>query len=110
MMGLDKQLELLHDDGYFDSEETLRSYSSGKAEFDWLKKFAAESSFDMEICRDQLRALWTAYCLHNGLDCDTRRYDNDLLDLWRVVEQSEPDTADWSNFDSFDLYMCAWLC
>lgn len=109
-MGIKEQLEMLHHDGYHDSEETLRSYVSGKAEFDYLKKFAEQSGFDADVCRDQFRALWTAYCLHNRQDCDTRAYDNDLLELWHTVEASEPETADWSDFDSFDGYMCRHLC
>lgn len=109
-MSIEKQLELLHGDGYFDSEDTLRGFVSGKVEVEYMKKFASETDFSFEVCRDQLRALWTAYCLHNGLDCDTGRYDNALLELWHTVEESERDTADWSNFDDFDLYMGRYLC
>jgi len=79
------------------------------AEFKFVKSYAAESCFDDDICRDLLRMLWTAYCLHYGLDVDTVGYDNDLLALWYVVSDAESDTADWSDFDSFDTFMCRYL-
>ena len=41
------------------------------AEFDFLSDFVAENCFDVEVCRDQLRVLWTAFCLHHGLIVDT---------------------------------------
>lgn len=78
-------------------------------EFQYICAFAAQSSFDVEVCRDQLRALWTAYCLHNGLDVDTLQYDNELLRLWYVVSNFEEDTGDWGGYDSFDGFMCEYL-
>ena len=45
------------------------------AEFDFLSDFVAENCFDVEVCRDQLRVLWTAFCLHHGLIVDTHNYD-----------------------------------
>ena len=80
-----------------------------KREFEYLKSFSREAFFDTEVCRDQLRSLWTAYCLHNDLIVDTGAYDSDILELWSVVSISEEDTAEWSDFDSFDNFMCAYL-
>ena len=78
-------------------------------EFKYLLTFTSENCFDSEICCDQLRSLWTAYCLHHGLDVDTSGYDNDLLKLWTEIEKTESDNAFWSNYDSFDDFMCAYL-
>ena len=75
----------------------------------YLLAFATESCFDTETCCDQLRSLWTAYCLHNRLDVDTRDYDLTLLKVWEVVSVEEEDNAYWSSFDSFDDFMCSWL-
>lgn len=80
-----------------------------KSEFNYLRQYIAESCFDEEICRDLLRMLWTAYCLHHGLDVDTSGYDNDLLELWSELEKTGDGTADWSNYDDFDNFMCAYL-
>lgn len=80
-----------------------------KSEFDYLRQYIIESCFDEEICRDLLRMLWTAYCLHHGLDVDASSYDNDLLELWSELEKTGDGTADWSNYDDFDNFMCAYL-
>lgn len=78
-------------------------------ELQYIHSFVQESDFGFEVCRDQIRSLWTAYCLHHGLDVDTSSYFNELHGLWEVLEETEPDTADWSDYDSFDDYMCRYL-
>lgn len=79
------------------------------AEFEFMAAFATESCFDDEVSQDQLRMLWTAYCLHYGLDVDTASYDSDLRKLWEVVAESEEETSEWSDFDDFDTFMCRYL-
>jgi len=79
------------------------------AELKFMAAYAMESCFDEDICRDRLRMLWTAYCLRHGLDADTAEYDNDLTMLWEVVSEVEGETSDWSDFDSFDGFMCEYL-
>ena len=106
------QLGILRRDGYHAAAgiiESLQGKVSRKAEMDYLKEFARQGCFDEELSRDQLRCLWTAYCLHHGLDADTSGYDNDLLELWDVVAEEEAETADWSDHDSFDNFMCRYL-
>lgn len=80
-----------------------------QSELGYLLAFASENCFDSEVCCDQLRSLWTAYCLHHGLDADTAQYDNDLLTLWTEVEATESDNVFWNDFDSFDNFMCCHL-
>lgn len=106
MTKLDEQLRMLHIDGYFDAENMLRDMANGAEEFEYMRKYAGGADFSTDVCREQLRSLWTAYCLHHGLDCDTSRYDSALMGLWEAVAETEPDTADWSDFDSFDGFMC----
>lgn len=79
------------------------------AEFEFMSSYAANNCFDDDICRYCLRILWTAYCLHHGLDVDTAEYDNDILKLWHSVSEVEGETADWSDYDSFDNFMCSYL-
>lgn len=83
--------------------------AQNKREFEWLLAFARESCFDCEIARDQLRVLWTAYCFHADLIEDTAPYDSKLMELWLAVSETEAETADWSDFESFDLFMCEYL-
>ncbi len=106
------QSGILQRDGYHAAARMI-AYIQGKisreAEMKYLKEFIRQSSFDEETSRDQLRCLWTAYCLHHRLDADTSGYDNDLLELWNTAAEDEPETADWSDFDSFDNFMCKYL-
>lgn len=83
--------------------------SAREKEMELMKNFAEEAYFDEEIFRDQLRCLWTAYCLHYNLDVDTSSYDSELWELWQSSIICDEDTADWSDFDSFDNFMCAHL-
>lgn len=106
------QLDILRRDGYHAAVQIIESMQdtiSRKAEMEYLKEFVRQSCFDEELCRDQLRCLWTAYCLHHGLDVDTSGYDYDLMDLWNATAEDEPETADWSDYDSFDNFMCRFL-
>ena len=84
--------------------------NSRRIELDYLLAFATESCFDTETCCDQLRSLWTAYCLHNRLDVDTRDYDLTLLKVWGKWSQPKKRTTHTgAPFDSFDDFMCSWL-
>jgi len=79
-------------------------------ELEYLKEFAKTGDFDYQLARNQLRALWTAYCFHEGLDMDTARYDRYLRDLWDAIPaSSDLRGIDWRNFDAFDNFMCAYL-
>jgi len=77
------------------------------SELEFLKAFAQESCFDNELCRDQLRSLWTAYCFHHNHDVDTREYDVDLQELWEVIDES--DCADWHDYSTFYDFMCGYF-
>jgi hypothetical protein len=90
--------------------KTLKEeYLGRKGELNYLFAFVRENCFDSELCCDQLRSLWTTYCLHNELDPDTAQYDNDILALWLEVEATESDNVFWNDFDSFDNFMCCYL-
>lgn len=106
------QLGILQRDGYHAAAQIIKSMQgtvSREAEMEYLKEFARQSCFDEELNRDQLRCLWTAYCLHHGLDADTSGYDNDLAALWNTTAEDESETADWGGFDSFGNFMCRYL-
>jgi len=80
-----------------------------KLEYEYIIDYINSAFFDNEVCRDQLRCLWTAYCLHCDIEVDTDRYDSNLLQLWGWLLKTEEDTADWSGYESFDNYMCRYL-
>ena len=79
------------------------------AEFKFVLDFIVESYLIEELARDQLRSLWTAYCLHHNLDADTAEYYEDFAQLWKVVSESGDGTSEWSDFDSFGNFMCRYL-
>lgn len=78
-------------------------------EFEYITDYIDESFFDSEICRDQLRSLWTAHCLHHDIDVDTGLYDYALMELWCRLALSEEDTADWGDYESFGKFMSEYL-
>lgn len=83
--------------------------AAGVEERAYILAFAGGACFEEEVCCRQLRSLWTAYCLHNGLDVDTAQYDGDLLTVWQKVAQQSASNH-WNDLDSFDLYMGENLC
>lgn len=82
-------------------------------ELSYILKFAVEEDLSYEVCLNQLRSLWTAYCLHHDLTPDTSKYDADIALIWGVI--SENDTSPWNgdegthDFNLFDLSMGAYL-
>ena len=83
-------------------------------ELGYIKDFAREREGSLEdVEENQLRALWTAYCLHHGLDCDTQAYDEDLKSVWDILSDQEADLVgsdSFYNFHTFDLFMSEYLC
>lgn len=94
------------------NEAYYRVSKMGNCELEFICGFAKESDFGYQLAQRQLRSLWTAYCFHNNIDCDVRRYDEDLRTVWDVV--SKNDTCPWKDdedeltvgFDLFDDFMC----
>lgn len=81
-------------------------------EIKYLKAFAEESDFSEQLCREQLRSLWTAYCFHQNLDVATGYYDDSLLNLWNRINEVNDAASllpDWPGYEKFDLYMGAYL-
>lgn len=108
------QIEQLRIGGYLDEAETMQRLSTQvntAAEFKYLKEFASGGDFDFQLLRNQLRALWTAFCFHTGFDVDTAQYDSYLRELWNAIPDSSTDLGDvdWHDFDDFDNFMCAYL-
>ena len=113
MMDSSEVKKMLRIDGHMDALSLIERLENGisrKAEYQYLKAFVRESSFDDEASRLQLRCLWTAYCFHHGLTVDTSEYDRELLELWEFrVKCGYPLTRWWAGFDSFDAFMCEYL-
>ena len=42
-------------------------------------------------------------------DVDTYAYDLTLHELWEVLQETGDGTSDWSDYDSFNKFMCAYL-
>ena len=97
--------EYTDDCDYKTGEDTCK-YNRNE-EFEYLLKFVGEADLSEEVLRLQLKSLWSAYCLHKNFDADTLQYDRACRDLWEKVE--EKDTSCWSDFDSFENYLCEYL-
>lgn len=79
-----------------------------RMEFKCLLDFAKSAKFYYADSRNQLRDLWTAYCLHHDAYMDTKSYDKDLYEIWSGVLASHgdpKDTPDWASFETFDIFM-----
>lgn len=79
-------------------------------EFNYLLSFVDEASFESALYCNQLCALWTAYCFHYNLNLDTADYDADMRKLWETVSKTGQCAPFWSDFESFEIFMCENLC
>ena len=94
------------------------------SEFMYILDYIEESEFWGETARDQLLCLWTAYCLHWHIDCDTDEYDRGIQEIYQALHGNEccnhnsninmvyltcADVTDASDFDIFDMCMCKYL-
>lgn len=61
---------------------------------------------------NQIRAMWTAYCIHNACEPDTNIYDNGFYAIFEAIQvvfgtdALNPKTGK----DAFDLFMGEYLC
>ena len=78
-------------------------------EFNFILEFIEAADFNEPIAIVQLRALWTAFCFHHNLDCDTREYDNCVLEMWNYLTENPSNPWPSLEFDKFDYSMGAWL-
>ena len=85
---------------------------------DFMLKFAGDMD-DSTASANQMRCLWTAWCLMNDMNTDTKEYDAMLRNLWDHVSESAKES--WRTaaayhdepvdvFDMFDLFMGEFLC
>ena len=83
-----------------------------KLDFDFLVKFVSEmepGSWDNMICCNQLKVLWTAYCIVENMDVITSRYDNELERLWEAVISTMDIVGSrhiFADFECFGNFMC----
>lgn len=81
-----------------------------------ILRFAKEEDFgegnicqSHELCRKQLRSLWTAYCICNHYEVDTGTYDSDIAKVWDAVIENRKVLGSediFDDFDCFDEFMC----
>ncbi|MCX4256449.1 MAG: hypothetical protein OSJ54_05930 [Oscillospiraceae bacterium] len=90
--------------GYKVLIEPSSNYSKEKDE---LIHFASSCEDYEGVVADQLRALWTAFCIHENLDVDTNSYDNALNEVWCALTTNN--VKPFSDFNTFDRFMCKYL-
>lgn len=93
-----------------------RSASLREAMMNRILRFAKEEDFGEgniresdELCRKQLRSLWTAYCICNDYAVDTAPYDRDIAKVWDAVIENRKVLGSediFDDFDCFDDFMC----
>lgn len=76
-------------------------------EMEYMRRFIEGNCFDDGVAREQLRALWTAYCIHQNLDVDTDAYDAGVKNLWSWLP--DEDSPEWNTFEEFDGFLCKFL-
>lgn len=102
------EMELRH----FIRPESQGDAGNGKMTFDFIIQFVSEmeaDGWDNIVCCNQLKALWTAYCIVERMDVDTRRYDNDLARLWDAVISTMEIVGSshiFADFECFGEFMC----
>ena len=80
-----------------------------KDEFNFILEFIEWADFDEIIAVKQLRALWTAFCFHHNVDCDTREYDSCVLEMWNYLTDNISNPWSSLDFDGFDHSIGMWL-
>lgn len=75
------------------------------SEFQNIIDYVKSADWNNHVCFEQLRALWTAYCIHNHYECDTYAYDTKLRELYEEYAQHDVSLT----AEQFDEYMCNYL-
>lgn len=57
----------------------------------------------------QLRALWTAFCIRRNIDVDTDKYDRLINEMWLHLLNSTGTHHAKNKFEKFDNFMCEYL-
>lgn len=73
-----------------------------------LVYFAVNEDLTINIARQQLRAMWTTFCICVDYEVDTGSYDIHLLQLWDKINNENPHRY-FESFEQFDFYMCQLL-
>lgn len=89
-------------------------------DLEFIELFARSNEFGRELpggcemlAREQLRSLWTAYCIVRDLEPDTLMYDVQLRELWMALIENREiyGSSDvFDDVDCFDMYMGELLC
>lgn len=61
------------------------------------------------VGREQLRSLWTAYCIHWNIIPDTFDWDHGIVQMWRALCDHDTLPAGGYSTKAFDLDMGVWL-
>lgn len=83
--------------------------SVSNRKFDTILDVINEDDFSNKIVRNQIRSLWTAFCIHQNIEPDTREYDEKLSILFDAIKNSSMQSKPF-NFEAFDLFMGEYLC
>lgn len=83
-------------------------------EFDFILNFinqniASKVDFDNLLLIQQLRSIWSAYCLHQNYDVDTAKYDDRMLKIWSAIEENCGISYAFEEYERFYNVMSEYL-
>lgn len=76
----------------------------------FMAEFIQQSILKEELFRNQLRMLWTAYCLHQSAPVGSGTFECGLMYLWGVLQKDNSGAAGWGSYEGFEEFMSAYLC
>lgn len=80
-----------------------------REEFDIILEFIEGADFDEILYLQQLRALWTAFCIHRDEAVDTGSYYCYMLEMWSVMEENGTNPYSSTEYERFYNAMCKYL-
>lgn len=75
-------------------------------ELNWMIQFVKENGelVSSILGCEQLRSLWTSYCLRYNIDADTMAFNKGLADIWVNIAHPEW-SAVWTDYVGYKAFM-----
>ena len=79
------------------------------AEYDYILDFVESYEGYDVLEMNQIRCLWTAYCLHKDLIVDTSAYDSQITKIWNLMQEVGNCPYSSLEYERFYNSMCKYL-
>lgn len=110
--------EIMYDENgvYFKRYDPMQESEENEEKIEWQTEYAYILKFIREsedgegvVYMEQLRALWTAFCLHQNIDVDAYKYDAAMLDIWGGLNKTENSAYNRFEYKKFYNAMSKYL-